>query len=114
MSAAQKQLEALEATIAKATAEVQVLRAQIEEEAEAAKRPDLAIGQVWKHEGGAVYLAVFSGVEGVPADLVCIKSVGVDPIGAHYNQGSGMSYMSRMFTYLGIASDLLTIKEPTK
>lgn len=106
MSDTQKQLEALEATIAKATAEVQVLRTQIEKEAEAAKRPELAPGQIWKMHDGTKYVSI-------PwVDKTILVNLDNGCTSRYANNGFGGD--GKIFTYLGMASDLLTVKEPTK
>ena len=109
-----KQHGALKTSHAKMDEQIKELEAKLAKESKAAKRPSLALGQVWKHKSGSLYLSVYTPESGLYIDLVCISGVGVDVTGKYYSVGNGFAGHQSDFTYLGEASDLLTIKEPTK
>lgn len=107
------ELEALKATHAKMAEEIKALETKITEEAEA-KRPELKKGQLWKHLDGSVYLG--RGMTNQGVDLVRVSSPDhvKRSIGNNWSEGYGFGNSPEDFTYLGMASDLLTIKEPSK
>ena len=115
MSDTTKALEDLKATHAKMAEEIKALETKITEEAEA-KRPELALGQLWRHERGSVYMATHTQRSGLGIDLMCCANspTSQHTVGRFWDIGCGFGRGQDKFTYLGMASDLLTIKEPNK
>ena len=115
MSDTTKALEDLKATHAKMAEEIKALETKITEEAKA-KRPDLALGQLWRHERGSVYMATYTQGSGLEIDLMCcaVTPATQDTVGRFWDIGCRFGRVQDKFTYLGMASDLLTIKEPNK
>lgn len=115
MSDTTKALEDLKATHAKMAEEIKALETRITEEAKA-KRPELAVGQLWRHERGSVYIATYTQGSGLGIDLMCcaVPPATQYTVGRFWEIGRGFGRAQDEFTYLGMASDLLTIKEPNK
>ena len=115
MSDTTKALEDLKATHAKMAEEIKALETKITEEAKA-KRPELALGQLWRHERGSVYMATYTQGSGLGIDLMCCANspTSQHTVGRFWDIGFGFGRGQDKFTYLGMASDLLTIKEPNK
>lgn len=111
MSDATKALEDLKGAHTKMAEEIKALETKITEETKA-RRPELKKGQLWKHLDGSVYLGRGMANQGV--DLVQVSALDdmESRIGNNWSEGRGFSNSPEDFTYLGVASDLLTIKEP--
>lgn len=108
VDATNPELEALKTSHAKMAEQIKELEAKLAKEAEAVKCPELALGQLWKYKDGTVYLVTrYDG----KFNVVCVDSR------SNYNTWAGNAGFNGWefeFSYLGMASDLMTIKEPTK
>lgn len=107
-------LEALKATHAKMAEEIKALETKIAEEAKA-KRPELAAGQLWHKTSGKAQGLYITHRHGHPgATQYSLVALDNHRAGDAWGQGCGFKSDASDFTYIGMASDILTIKEPNK
>ena len=98
---ARKQYEALGATIAAMEAE------------EKAKRPELARGQVWRHKSSAAIYIVAHPLSSTENFRLVRLSGSNGSVGYVYRE-DGFGGNDNDFTYLGMASEVITITEKVK
>jgi hypothetical protein len=80
---------------------------------EAAKRPELVSGQIWKHANGDMYIVHWAGTsKDYASKLFSLVTIVGNGLGRAWAVRGGFGGQPEYFTYIGMAEDVLSIKLP--